>query len=158
MSRRHDVRRIKAHFTYSADELARTLDVNVRTVRKWKAEGLRPIEGLYPQVFAPQEIVRFIQARQQPRQPLAPGEIYCVACKRAQRPAGDVVNVVPRWSTNVDLVGVCPSCARHIYRRVSLGKLECDRGTLGVRYEDGTAPYSQCGDLSHSAPLKENDQ
>lgn len=141
MSRRHNLRLIKAHLNYTAVELADTLAVNVTTVRVWTQQGLRPIAGTRPYLFAPVEVCAFLKARMKPKRRLAPGDLLCVACKEHRRPAGDVVDLIRRSETSVDLVGDCPVCRRRMHRRAALSKLGDALGTVTVRYEDASLPY-----------------
>ncbi|HEV2816240.1 MAG TPA: helix-turn-helix domain-containing protein [Allosphingosinicella sp.] len=140
MSRRHDLRRIKAHWSYTAVELAETLRVCLSTIRVWTREGLRPIEGTWPYLFAAADIVAFLKSREQPRQPLKPGEIFSVAVRGPRVPADGVVDLVSRSATSADIVGRCPDTGRRIHRRVCLSRLAEALGTLKVRWEDATVP------------------
>lgn len=146
MSRRHDLRLIKAHWSYTAPELAATLNVCIGTVRTWTRAGLRPQPGTWPYVYAAADIVAFLKKRQKPRQPLGPGEIYSVAVRAPRVPVGGVVDLVRRSATSADLIGTCPDTGRRIHRRVRLSRLAEALGTLKVRYEDGSAPNGNCGD------------
>ena len=154
MSRRHNVRRIKAHWTYTAVELADTLHVNITTVRHWKREGLLPIPATWPHLFAASEIVAFLNRKNKPRHPLSPGEIYCVACKKVRRPAGDVVRITPRSETHGAMVGRCPTCGREIFRCVRLAEIEEKSGFLKVRYENGQAPICSDRDPPRSEGMR----
>lgn len=155
MSRRHDLRRIKAHWAYTAIELAETLRVGISTIRVWTHDGLRPIEGTWPYLFAAAEIVAFLKSREKPRQPLKPGEIYSVAVRGPRAPVGGIVDLVPRSATSADIVGRCPDSGRLIHRRVRLSELGAALGSLKVRSEDGTVPISNSGDAPRTAPSTE---
>lgn len=155
MSRRHNVRRIKSHRNHTAVELAETLNVSIGTIRAWTRQGLRPIEGTWPYLFAAADIVAFLKSRETPRQPLGPGEIYCVAVRGPRVPAGGVVDLVPRSATSSDIVGTCPDTGRRIHRRVRLSQLAEVLGTLKVRCEDDGVPIGSDRVAPRIAPLKE---
>lgn len=121
MSRRHDIRRIKSHLTYTASEIAITLDVNIRTVRKWTKDGLNPLSRERPFVFAPDDIRAFLRSIEKDRQPCAENEIFCVACKVPRVPVEGSVRTVSRNELDSDRVGECPKCGRKIYRRNKRG-------------------------------------
>jgi hypothetical protein len=137
VSRRHDLRRIKAHLSYTSFELADTLDVGISTIRVWTREGLRPIPGIWPYLFAAADIRAFLERRMKPRRTLAPGEMLCVACKQHRRPTDGVVDLLVRSATSGDLVGSCPVCNRRMHRRAKLAGLADALGTLKLRYENG---------------------
>jgi hypothetical protein len=142
VSRRHNLRLIKRHWSYTAAELAATLNVTITTVRIWTGAGLRPIPGTRPYLYTAADIVTFLKNREQPRQPLGPGEIYSVAARAPRVPAGGVVEIVPRSPTSADLVGICPDTGRRIYRRIRLAMLAEVLGPLKVRFGDDKAPIS----------------
>jgi hypothetical protein len=152
MSRRHDLRRIRAHWNYTARELAEALDVTLSTIRVWTREGLQPIEGSWPYIFGHDDIIRFLERRNKPRCPLAPGELLCVACKKHRVPAGNSVALLPRSPTSSDLIGACPVCSRRMHRRVCLASLAKALGSLTVRYEDGNVPIGKGGRPPRTAP------
>jgi hypothetical protein len=146
MSRRHDLRVIKAHWCYTAAELAQALKVCISTVRHWTRAGLRPLPDTWPYLYPAADIVAFLKSREQPRQPLGPGEIFSVAVRAPRFPAGGVVDLVRRSPTSADLIGTCPDTGRRIHRRVRLSRLAEAVGTLKVRCEDGSAPNGNRGD------------
>jgi hypothetical protein len=154
MSRRHNLRRIKQHRNYTAAELAETLRVCISTVRVWTGDGLRPIPGTWPYLFAPAAIVAFLKQREQPRQPLAPGEIYSVAVRGPRVPVDGIVDLIPRSATSADIAGTCPDTGRRIHRRVCLSNLAEVLGTLKVRCEDGGVPIGSSRDASRTEQLK----
>lgn len=153
MSRRHDLRRIKAHLSYTSLELADALDVGIGTIRVWTREGLKPIPGIWPYLFAAADIRAFLERRMKPRRALAPGEMLCVACKEHRQPAGGVVDLLVRCATSGDLVGACPVCDRRMHRRARLVGLVDALGTLKLRYEDGSVPIRIGGAPSQTGLL-----
>ena len=84
-------------------------------------------------LFTGRTLVAFLQARRRKgRRPCAPGEIYCVRCRKPQTPAGNRVTYVEMTPDRGNLVGKCPVCDAGLYRRVSLAKLTVSRGSLQV--------------------------
>ena len=70
------------------------------------------------------DLVAFLHAKRvKNKRPCQPGEIYCVRCRAAQRPAGDMAEYRPITSTSGNLIGICPCCESMMYRRVNLAKL-----------------------------------
>ena len=144
MSRRHDPRRAKAHRTYDFAEIAELFDVTVATARKWRKEGLQPIDDRRPYLFSGCELAEFLTSKNQPRQPLNPGEIYCVGCKCAVEPAGNEAFVRAMTPTSVQLIARCP-IGHEVQVRVRIEDLREKAGTLNLRYEDGGAPLGESG-------------
>lgn len=148
MSRRHDPRRAKGHLTYDFVEIAKLYHVTVATARHWREEGLTPIDDRRPYLFAGSELARFITGKNKPREPLRPGQIYCVGCKRAADPVGNDALVRPMTPTSVQLIGRCPA-GHEIQVRVRIADLPLKAGNLNLRYEDGAAPFREAGHGPH---------
>lgn len=142
MSRRHNVRLLHSHVTYTAQELAIVLDVCIGTVRRWVKLGLAPIDQHSPRLFLGRHAAHFLAARAQPRQSLAPGELYCVACKVPRGPFQGVIKLVPRSTTTVDFNAFCPACSRELFRRVRIAEIGEKIGSARIADEDGAIPIS----------------
>jgi hypothetical protein len=155
VSRRHNLRRIGKRRTYTADELAGLLKVNILTVRRWCQLGLKPIERRRPFLFLGEDVARFLEARSQPRQPLAPGEFYCAPCKTRRFPLGHVLRLIPRAPTNVDFNGACPVCRRALFRRVRIAEIGDKLGPCRVAREDETTPICGSGNPPQTARYEE---
>src|SRR5215204_2484001 len=93
MARRYDIRRVKIHRTYSVSEVARLLRVHKHTVGRWIATGLPLIEQKKPYLTHGSDLREFLAARQPAKQPLRPGEMYCLGCRAAKRPAADMADL-----------------------------------------------------------------
>lgn len=155
MTRRYDARRAKASLSYTSSDLADLFAVRVATVYAWAREGLKAIDRKRPHLFAGAAVADFLRARNKPRVPLQDGQIYCVACKAACWPLGEVAHVFVRSQTTADLVGTCPRCARRVFRRVRLDQLGRKTGTLTLRYEDTTIALVRLGEPPHTAHCEE---
>ncbi len=142
MSRRHNVRLLHAHIAYTAQELALVLNVSAGTVTRWVKLGLAPLDGHRPRLFLGRHAAGFLAAQAQPRQPLAPGELYCVACKVPRQPFQGVIKLVPRSTTTVDFNATCPDCSRELFRRVRLAEIAEKIGSAKIADEGGTIPVS----------------
>lgn len=140
VSRRHDPRRARSYRSYDAGQLRQLFGVGHTTVWRWQKLGLEPIPGSRPRLFAGSVVAEFIRALNSPRQPLAPGEIYCVACKVPVRPLDGIVRLLPRTVTSSDLVGTCPRCGRQVFRRVRLSELAIKAAGLTITPEDVNTP------------------
>src|SRR3712207_3502959 len=96
MGRRHPgPRRVKLHRSYPIDEAARCTGTHRKTVRAWIKGGLHAIEGR-PTLILGRDLREFLDVRRrQAKQPLGPGEIYCLKCRAPKRPGGNMVDYVP---------------------------------------------------------------
>lgn len=108
------------------------------TVRDWLTAGLKPIDGGRPALILGSELRRFLNERRARRKRKTPaGMIFCLRCREPRRPAGDVVDYLPRTATSGDFQGICPNCDSILYRRVNLAALDEVRGGLDVTIREG---------------------
>jgi hypothetical protein len=77
------------------------------------------------------------EARTGSKKPLKVGEMYCLKCRSPKRPAGAMADYIPLGEVSGNLRGICPTCDKLIYRRVSLAKLDAVRGGLDVAFPQG---------------------
>lgn len=154
MSRRHDIRRVRSHRSYSTAELMRCLRVTAGTVSRWRGQGLTEIAGIYPYVYEGEHLRGFLKLKNKPRIPTGPGELFCIACKLVRRPAGGGVSLEPRTSTSADLVGRCPHCRRTMYQRVRVTDLAHKLGDLVLRHEGETTPIAGDQPAPHTAGVE----
>jgi excisionase family DNA binding protein len=145
MARRYNIRRVKIHRTYTPSEAAKLLGVHKHTVGRWIVSGLPLIERKRPYLIHGADLRTFLAARQPQKQPLRPGEMYCLGCRTPKRPAGDMADLVGRSATTGTLSGICPTCDRLMYRAVSLGAVENACGNLAVALR---MPEQRLNDMS----------
>jgi hypothetical protein len=149
MARRYIIRRVKIHRTYTPSEAGKLLGVHKHTVGRWIVSGLPLIERKRPYLIHGADLRTFLVARQPRKQPLRPGEMYCLGCRTPKRPAGDMADLVGRPATTGTLIGICPTCDRLMYRAVSLGAVERACGDLAVALR---MPEQRLNDRSGALP------
>ncbi len=153
MSRRHDPRRAKAHRNYDSAEIAELFNVTIGTARKWRKEGMRPIDDRQPYIFSGSSVAEFLRHKNKPRQPLEPGQLFCLGCKAPREARDNCATLVRLGENNWGLRGKCAVSGHEVNRRVSLSSLQAAAGHLEVRHEDGTVallgtPDTPCIDSS----------
>lgn len=134
MKRRHpNHRRVKSRRNYTVDETARLFGIHKNTVRNWLSHGLPAITDQRPTLILGADLILFLKSkRKKNRQPLQPGEMYCLKCRLPVRPAGELAEIIDDLETSANLRGICPSCESLIHRRVSLAKFDAVIGNLEV--------------------------
>ncbi len=137
MGSRINYRLAKSHRNYSVEEVATLFGVHRNTVREWTRRGLPVIAGR-PVLILGRDLVGFLKERRaRNRRPCGPGEIYCVRCRQARRPAGGMVDWRPMTSTLGSLVGICPCCDALMFRRANLRRLALVLGPLEITLPEG---------------------
>jgi hypothetical protein len=122
--RRPNPRLAKIHRSYTVEEVAALFDIHKNTVRQWVKRGLPTNDSRRPMLILGRDLYAFLQAqRMKNKRPCQPGEIYCVRCRAAQKPAGAMAEYQPLTATSGNLVGICARCESMMYRKVSFAKL-----------------------------------
>lgn len=134
MKRRHpNYRLVKCRRNYTVEETARLFGIHKNTVRNWLSHGLPAITDQRPILILGEDLIHFLKLkRKKNRQPLQPGEMYCLKCRIPVRPAGGIAEIIDDQETSANLRGICPSCESLIHRRVSLARFDAVIGNLEV--------------------------
>jgi hypothetical protein len=148
-------RKAKIHRSYSVKEAAKLFSCHRNTIRNWQKQGLKAIDGKRPVVLEGLTLVAFLEARRGARRRcLKPGEIYCLPCRAAKEPAGDMAEYVPLTESKGNLRGICPTCQRLIHRMVSRARIEAIRGKLSVTFTEPPARIRETSDPSVNCASK----
>lgn len=125
MSRRPRHHRLKSHAVYTVAEASEVLDVCRRTVRRWiRNDGLPAATDRRPWLIEGAILKGWLASRaRSDRTSLQPGELYCLGCRMAQRPAGEMADFRSRTASQGMLIGICPSCNRLMHRIVRTTEL-----------------------------------
>ncbi|PTM60077.1 helix-turn-helix domain-containing protein [Phreatobacter oligotrophus] len=119
--------------TYSIVELSAALGVHYHTVRKWVRMGLTPIDDRFKMYFRGEDVRAFLIAqRKRTKRPCLPGTIYCIPCQAPKAPAGGMVEYRPITPRRGQLVGICPSCERMVYRITGAAQVEALTATFAA--------------------------
>jgi hypothetical protein len=155
MTRRHNPLRIKPDCSYTAAEIAAALGVSLHTIWRWVLKGLRPFDRRKPQLFHGRDIQAFIRKVNKPREPLRPGEFYCVCCKSKRLPARSEIWLTLRSKTTADYTAECSGCGRRVFRRVRLSDVHLKLGSARLINEDDSAHISKDGDAPYMSVFRE---
>ncbi|MDI9847318.1 helix-turn-helix domain-containing protein [Rhodoblastus sp. 17X3] len=158
MARRHNVRRVKIHRSYSVSEAAKLLGVSKHTLSRWIDAGLPLIEPKRPFLILGSELRAFVKARQPRKQPCRPGEIYCVRCRAPKRPAFDEADYIPKTPTTGQLAGLCPTCGSLIYRLTKTATLAVASGDLKVTRRPAQERLSDSAHPSLNVHFRRNEK
>jgi hypothetical protein len=130
---RANPRLAKIHRNYTVEEIATLYGVHRNTVRLWIKSGLPVVDQRRPLLVLGAALADFLRARRAAnKRQCRTGEIYCVRCREPRVPVGADVRYHTSTPTQGCLVGICPSCAAGLYRRVSLEQLPQFEGFLRI--------------------------
>ena len=130
--------RAKINRSYTVEEVASLYGIHRNTVRQWIKQGLPICDDQRPLLILGAELRAFLtRKRTQNKRPCKPGEIYCLPCRTPQVPALGIADYQPLTPNSGNLIGLCPTCERLIFRRVALAKLDLVKGNLSVTVTKG---------------------
>jgi hypothetical protein len=100
---------------YSTKSLAELFQIGEGTVRRWRRDGLNPIDVKKPVRFYGSDIREFIKKRQnKPEWKCAPGEVFCVGCDKRRHPRNGEVHVNFATGGRPRLYAICDVCGNTI--------------------------------------------
>ena len=120
--RRYDARIFRSRRAYSFSEIAEILGTHIRTVQRWKGEGLKVHDDeTKPFLVMGHDLRDFLKARSRSRKrPLQPGEFYCPRCRKQTRSVADRIEAdftgkpLGQVYKQVLLRGVCEKCGQSL--------------------------------------------
>ena len=150
--KRLKLRLAKIHRNSTIEEVARLFGVHRQTVRNWIKGGLPALTKRKPHLILGSELRQFlINRRQASKRRCAPGELYCLRCREPRRPAGDMLDYLPRTIVSGNLRGIRPVCSALIHCNVALAKVDAMAGGCAVTFPqdqttlvDTDKPYLNC--------------
>jgi predicted transcriptional regulator len=135
MSRKHNPQRVKLHFSYTIDEIARLLGVHKNTVRSWFRAGLETIDSSRPTMVQGRVLRVFLERRRSDRKrKCGPGTFYCFKCRAPKAPALAMVDYVQRTSSSGNLKALCESCSSIMHRHVQIDQIAAVMPKINVQF------------------------
>jgi Helix-turn-helix domain len=139
---------VKAHYSYTASELAKRLGVHKNTVRNWTRAGLPALPGR-PLLYHGATVRTFLAANNaNRRRPCPPGMFYCFRCRERRKPALGLVDYADRPAGAGNLTAICESCGTIMNRRARREALPTIMPGLDVNIKQ--APPTLTGNHSPS--------
>ena len=134
MRRRYPNPRLaKSLLCYDVATIARLYGCHRNTVRNWFKHGLTPIDERRPVLVRGDALNAFHAARRaSAKRPCGSGELYCIGCRKPQRPAGDMADYTPLNDKIGTVSAICPDCDRIMSQRVNAERLALFRERIAV--------------------------
>lgn len=114
----------KMHHCYTVEEVANLFGTHKNTVRKWIKSGLHVIDTRRPVLILGSELRKFLELkRAKNKRPCQPCELYCLRCRKPQKPAGNMAEFNPTTDKVGNLLAICPDCDAIINKRINMTTL-----------------------------------
>ena len=112
--------RIKGRRTYISKELAEVFRIHIRTIQRWRKDGLAALdEKARPFLFSGEEIIRFLKEKRKKRkQNLKPGEFFCITCRTPRHSKPNKFSIIitgtplGKTARQAFIKGICETCGR----------------------------------------------
>lgn len=148
---RLDRRKVKRHHSYTIEEAARTVGAAKGTVRRWLDKGVPAIRDRKPFLILGEDLADYMAGKASPKLSCPPGTCYCVKCRAARKPAGNIAEFVPIDVRSGNLRALCPDCGNIMHRRTSYTQLEAIREFLDVSLVEPQARTNDSAPCAHSS-------
>lgn len=122
--RTYNVRRIKATWPYTVQEIAAPFNIHKNAVLRWIKEGLRADKITREYLIRGTELMRFLSDRQRKKtHPCAINEFFCFKCRAPRQTYLDIVDMVIQSPHRFRLKGLCAVCGIRMNKALGIGKL-----------------------------------
>lgn len=109
--------------SYTTEQVAKLLNIHIRTVQDWLKAGLRKNSAEKPYLIHWSNLVEFLKEKTQRRRVSCDvNELFCVRCKEARKPKNMQIFVRELSKNRVLLTGKCGTCDLQINRITSFQK------------------------------------
>lgn len=121
---RPNPRLVKINRSYTVDEIAKLFGIHKNTVREWIKSGLPVVDNCRPVLILGSELRKFLELkRTKNKQTCQPCELYCLRCRKPQKPAGNMADFTPITDKVGNLIAICPVCDAIINKRINMTTL-----------------------------------
>lgn len=122
--RTYNTRLIKATWPYTVQEIAALCGVSKNAPLRWLKEGLCANGDGRPYLIRGDELIRFLNDRQQSkRKKCSPHEFFCFKCRAPRETYLGIVDIKIESSNRFRVKGICAQCNTPISKLQSIEKL-----------------------------------
>ena len=122
--RRYNTRLIKATWPYTVQEIAALFGVGKNAPLRWLKEGLRANGDGRPYLIRGDELIRFLNERQQSKKKkCSPHEFFCFKCREPRKTYLGMVDIKIESPSRFRVKGICTQCNTSISKLQGIEKL-----------------------------------
>ncbi|WP_424991163.1 helix-turn-helix domain-containing protein [Fluviibacterium sp. S390] len=141
MAKRLKLRVLRSNRTYTIFELAQLLGVSVACVRSWARDGLPLLTAQRPYLILGSAARDYLQQREhRAKVPLQPNQLYCLSCRAARRPWGNMVDLIEQEGATARIMGLCAQCQTPCNRMIARARIPLLHETFDVTRREGSEP------------------
>jgi len=125
MRRIYDWRRVKLHRSYTIPEVVALFDLAECTPYQWIKKGLVADNSERPVLIRGADLREYVHTvNESYKCPCGPGLFYCLRCRSARSPAGNIVEYEAKTSSRGFVHGTCSVCGLGVYKAAHLASLD----------------------------------
>jgi hypothetical protein len=153
--RTYNTRLVKATWPYTVQEIATLFGVHKNAPLRWLKEGLHANPDGRPYLIRGEELIRFLNERQQnKRYTCRPDEFFCFKCRVPRRAFEDIVDIAFESLTKMRVKGICTECITPVSKVQGVRKLHEIRKRFHVQKLEGQH-MRECIEFSVNSDLEE---
>ena len=123
--RKYNLRRIKATWPYTIQDVASLLDVHKNAVGHWLRKGLHANRQQRPFLIRGDELIRFLSARRKNRRTKCSLiQLYCFKCRAARNPAAGRADLCVLPIRRFRLSALCSDCGTRMNKILGIKRLQ----------------------------------
>jgi excisionase family DNA binding protein len=136
--RTYNLRRIKATWPYTVQEIAELLGIHKNAILRWLKNGLNADRDHRPYLVRGSELIRFLSARQsRTRKKCRQTEFYCFKCRTTRESYLGIADIVIESPIRMRLSALCETCSTKINKVQSVQDLAKIREMFHVQQLTG---------------------
>jgi len=144
--RQYNIRRVKATWPYTVQEVAELLGVHKNAVLRWLHDGLRADRSHKPFLIRGDELIRFLKQRQDARRRTCrPNEFFCFRCRTGREACLGMADIVIESATRLRLKALCAICETPVNKVQSVRDLPEIRDRFHVQQLTGEDLLERAG-------------
>lgn len=136
--RKYNTRLIKATWPYEVQEIADLFGVHKNAVLRWLKEGLHADATRRPYLIRGDELIRFLDNRQQSKkQKCAPTEFFCFKCRAPRWVYEGIADLTIESPTRFRIKGLCAVCGTPVNKVQGIKNLPKIESSFHVQQREG---------------------
>lgn len=158
MVKKHNIRLIKQDYSYTTEQIADVLGVDVATVRRWiRDDGLERIPKVRPHLVHSSALRRFLEKKHaKQKKPCASDEMFCLRCQLPRQPLPHSASAENVPNGSIRIKAKCSVCDGKMNRAVK-GEEWSEKHPLAKFLRDALIEHNEAQLMHRICSLQEEE-